>query len=266
MTVGITKDVWVCVCWGVGAGSRKSRSEELGNSAPASGIHIKAMRMFHPMPSPWIYGFRILSPVTWEFGVWPGWQMSKRRVSRDEVKEAIWKLALQGKNHTLCLVLWPETSCNFSNRGSHPSTSSSNWKIIARCRPFLPTTWRSGCLRLCSQGGEFTGYFWCLEDKVLQNPFSAKKSIWGEVVFLLLLLARGPKLPVLISPSIRFPYLFSLSCKPEQGVQPKHRRSDASLYCILILITLATRIHCWVTWPDTKLDVGRRQNVRLEEF
>lgn len=126
-------------------GAEKSRSEELGNSVPVPGIYIKNVRTFHSMPSPpelWLCNSFL--PLQWEFGVWPGWRLSNRRVRRDEVKEAVGKLAPHGKNHTLYVVLWPETGCNFSNRGSHPSASSDNWKIIAQCRPLLLTPWCSG--------------------------------------------------------------------------------------------------------------------------
>lgn len=64
----------------------------------------------------------------------------------------------------------------------------------------------------------------------LKKSIFCKEEYLGGGGFLLPLLAQGPWLPVLISPSIRFPYLMSPSRKPEHGVQPKHMRFDTLLY------------------------------------
>ena len=125
MTGGIAKDVRVCVCWGGwrGSGSRKSRSkEELGNSAPGHHHHMKNTRAFYSVLSPPNFkALEFLSPITWE-DVWLRQQMSNTKVSRDEVKEAIWKWAHRGRNYILHLALWPKTGCNFSNHGSYSFT------------------------------------------------------------------------------------------------------------------------------------------------
>lgn len=47
------------------------------------------MRMFHVGPVPGSMVLECFSPVSWEFGVWPAWQISNRKMGRDEVKEAI---------------------------------------------------------------------------------------------------------------------------------------------------------------------------------
>lgn len=155
------------------------------------------------MPSPldlWPWNSFLWSHENLEFGL--GGKCQKGGVSEDGVTEAIWKLAPRGKNHTLSLILRPETSCNFSNRGSNSSTSSSNWKITSECRPFLLTTRCSVCLILRSQRGEFTGYFWWIEDMVLKKSIFCKGEYLGGGGFLLLSLAQGPRLPVLLTSPI----------------------------------------------------------------
>ena len=97
--------------------------------------------------------------------------------------------------------------------------------------------------------------------------FSKEESLGGGGGGFLPPLLAGLVLPVpLISPSPPFVYLLSPSCKPAQGVQPKPMRFYPQLRCNLTLTVLPPGIIFWVTWPENKLDVGRGQNVRLEEF
>ena len=67
---------------------------------------MKNTRAFYSVLSPPNFkALEFLSPITWE-DVWLRQQMSNTKVSRDEVKEAIWKWAHRGRNYILHLAIF----------------------------------------------------------------------------------------------------------------------------------------------------------------